>query len=103
LDPELDPVPESLVRGADAGIRIRTKMSRIPNTAWNCKDAFISQGVTYIYILDRHKELKGFVQCCGSGGWKKIQIQDLGSGMNTPDLIFDNFVSVFLVFLVKNT
>jgi hypothetical protein len=29
-DPELDPDP--LVKGMDPGIRIRTKMSRIPNT-----------------------------------------------------------------------
>ncbi len=31
VDPELDPDP--LVRGPDPGIRTRTKMSRIPNTA----------------------------------------------------------------------
>jgi hypothetical protein len=30
LDPESDPDP--LVRGTDPGIRIRTKMSRVPNT-----------------------------------------------------------------------
>ncbi len=38
-DPELDPDPEPdpypLVRGTAPGIRIRTKMSRIPNTASN--------------------------------------------------------------------
>jgi hypothetical protein len=28
-------------------------------------------------------------------GWKKIQIQDPESGMNIPDLTFENFVSVF--------
>ncbi len=46
VDPELDPEPDPLirctdpdpeqdplVRGTDPGIRIRTKMSRIPNTA----------------------------------------------------------------------
>jgi hypothetical protein len=27
-------------------------------------------------------------------GWKKIQIQDLGSGMNIPDLIFENLNSL---------
>ncbi len=32
-DPELDPDP--LVRGTDPGIRIRTKMSRIPNTGFD--------------------------------------------------------------------
>jgi hypothetical protein len=33
-DPDLDPEPDPLVRGTDPGIRIRirTKMSRIPNT-----------------------------------------------------------------------
>ncbi len=31
--PELGPDPNPLVRGTDPGIRIRTKMSRIPNTA----------------------------------------------------------------------
>jgi hypothetical protein len=30
---ELEPDPDPLVRGTDWGIRIRTKMSRIPNTA----------------------------------------------------------------------
>ncbi len=37
LDPELDPYPEPdpLVRSMDPGIRIRTKMSRIPNTGLN--------------------------------------------------------------------
>jgi hypothetical protein len=33
-DPELDPDQDPLVRGTDPGIRIRTKMSRIPNTDW---------------------------------------------------------------------
>jgi hypothetical protein len=35
LDPdaEQDPDPDPLVRGEDPRIRIRTKMSRIPNTA----------------------------------------------------------------------
>ncbi len=34
LDPELDPDPDPLVRSTDPGIRIRirSKMSRIPNT-----------------------------------------------------------------------
>jgi hypothetical protein len=32
LDPDPDPDPDPLVRGTDPGIRIRTKMSRIPNT-----------------------------------------------------------------------
>jgi hypothetical protein len=32
-DPEMDPDP--IARGKDPGIRIRTKMSRIPNTATN--------------------------------------------------------------------
>ncbi len=34
-DPELEPDSDPLVRGTDPGIqiRIRTKMSRIPNTA----------------------------------------------------------------------
>jgi hypothetical protein len=31
-DPELDPDPDPLVRGVDLGIRIRTKMFRIPDT-----------------------------------------------------------------------
>ncbi len=31
-DPEFDQDPDPLVRGKDPGIRIRTKMSRIPNT-----------------------------------------------------------------------
>jgi hypothetical protein len=39
VDPDLepDPEPDPLVRGTDPGIRIRirTKMSRIPNTGWN--------------------------------------------------------------------
>ncbi len=34
VDPELDPDPDPLVRDMDLGIRIRTKMSQIPNTAW---------------------------------------------------------------------
>jgi len=34
-DPELDPEPDPFVRGTDPGIRIRTKMSRISNTARN--------------------------------------------------------------------
>ncbi len=34
-DPELDPYPDPLVRGTDPEIRIRTKMSRIPNKARN--------------------------------------------------------------------
>ncbi len=52
-DPELDlesdpePDPDPLVEGTDMGIRIRTKMSRIPNTAlcisiqlvWKWQDA----------------------------------------------------------------
>ncbi len=29
--------------------------------------------------------------------WKKVQVQDPGSGINIPDLIFENLVSVFLV------
>ena len=33
LDPEPDPDP--LVRGTDPGIRIRTKMSQIPNTGFD--------------------------------------------------------------------
>jgi hypothetical protein len=33
MDQELDPDPDPLARGTDTGIRIRTKMSRIPNTA----------------------------------------------------------------------
>jgi hypothetical protein len=33
-DPELDPDLDPLVRGTDPGIRIRTKMSRIPNTGF---------------------------------------------------------------------
>jgi hypothetical protein len=58
------------------------------------------------------------IQCCGSDpgsgtflttgfgirirdpGWKKIQIQDPGSGMNIPDLIFEDLTSVSWV---KNT
>ncbi len=32
-DPELDSDPDPLVRGTDPRIRIRNKMSRIPNTA----------------------------------------------------------------------
>jgi hypothetical protein len=28
-------------------------------------------------------------------GWKKSQIRDQGSGLTIPDLIFENFVSVF--------
>ncbi len=32
-DPEFDPDPDPLVKGTDSGIRIRTKMTRIPNTA----------------------------------------------------------------------
>ena len=31
----LDPDPDPLVRGTDPGIRIRTKMSRIPNNDYN--------------------------------------------------------------------
>jgi hypothetical protein len=34
-------------------------------------------------------------------GWEKIQRQDPGSGMNIPDLIFENFVSVFWVKILK--
>jgi hypothetical protein len=34
-DPELEPDPNPLVRGTDPGIRIRTKMARIPNTDQN--------------------------------------------------------------------
>jgi hypothetical protein len=34
MDPELD--PDTLVRGTDPGIRIRTKMSRIPNPDFCC-------------------------------------------------------------------
>jgi hypothetical protein len=33
LDPDPDLDPDLLVRGADPGIRIHTKMSRIPKTA----------------------------------------------------------------------
>jgi hypothetical protein len=33
LDPDPVPDPDALVKGADPGIQIRTKMSRIPNTA----------------------------------------------------------------------
>ena len=33
LDPDPEPDPDPLVRGTDPEIRIRTKMSRIPNTA----------------------------------------------------------------------
>jgi hypothetical protein len=33
-DSELDPDPDPLVRGTDLRIRIRTKMSRIPNTGY---------------------------------------------------------------------
>ncbi len=33
VGPELDPDPDPLVRGMDPRIRIRIKMSRIPNTA----------------------------------------------------------------------
>jgi hypothetical protein len=32
-DPELEPDLDPLFRGADPGIRIRSKMSRIPKTA----------------------------------------------------------------------
>ncbi len=32
LDPDQEPVPDQLVRVTDPGMRIRTKMSRIPNT-----------------------------------------------------------------------
>jgi ATP-dependent Zn protease len=35
LDPVSDPVSDPLVRSTDSGIRIRTKMSRIPNTDEN--------------------------------------------------------------------
>jgi hypothetical protein len=35
LGPEFDPDADPLVRGTDTGIRTRTKMSRIPNTAKN--------------------------------------------------------------------
>jgi hypothetical protein len=33
-DPELDPYPDPLGRGTDPRIRIRTKVTRIPNTAY---------------------------------------------------------------------
>jgi hypothetical protein len=42
LDPDLDPDPEPLVRGTDPGIRIRTKMSRIPDTASHISVQFCS-------------------------------------------------------------
>ncbi len=40
MDPELDPDPDPLVRVTDPGIRIRirTKMSRIPNTEGKAHD-----------------------------------------------------------------
>jgi hypothetical protein len=42
LDPELDPDP--LVRGTDPGIRIRTKMSQIPNTfCWSTGTRVLSK------------------------------------------------------------
>jgi hypothetical protein len=34
-------------------------------------------------------------------GWKKIQIQDQGSGMNIPELIFENLASVFGLKILK--
>ncbi len=45
-DPELDPDPVPLARGTDPGIRIRTKMSRIPNTA--CWGASRSPNVFFL-------------------------------------------------------
>ncbi len=39
LDLELDPYPDSLVRDTDPGILIRTKISRIPNTAFSASSA----------------------------------------------------------------
>ncbi len=45
-DPEFDPDP--LVRGTDPQIRIRTKMSRIPNTASWVPTCFESSGSTRV-------------------------------------------------------
>jgi hypothetical protein len=44
-DPELEPDPDPLVRGTDPGIRIRTKMSRIPTLQRNniCEKANFAQ------------------------------------------------------------
>jgi hypothetical protein len=46
-DPELDPDP--LVRGTDPGIRIRTKISRIPNTT-NFRKTLIFYNIQYLMI-----------------------------------------------------
>jgi hypothetical protein len=50
-DPELDPDP--LIRGMDPGIqiRIRTKMSQIPNTGKECLIHINSQTIRIEYIL----------------------------------------------------
>jgi hypothetical protein len=44
-DPELD--PDALVRGTDPGIRIRTKMSRIPNTGV----LFPQKNLTFFFFI----------------------------------------------------
>jgi hypothetical protein len=51
-DPELD--PDSLVKGTDPGIRIRTKMSRIPNTA-----GFPAVAVVLMYLKTKHSRALG--------------------------------------------
>ncbi len=51
VDPGLDPDP--LVRGTDPGIRIRTKMSRIPNTAHNLNSHSFEKNV--LNLLKRNQ------------------------------------------------
>jgi hypothetical protein len=51
-DPEWDPDPDPLTRGTDRGIRIRIKMSGIPNTDSNFKLIKQSKNIiVFLYIF----------------------------------------------------
>ncbi len=50
---ELDPDPDALVRDMDPGIRIHTKMSRIPNTGHNLHNVELRAVFWEAYLLIR--------------------------------------------------
>jgi hypothetical protein len=58
--PGLGPDPDSLVRGTDPGIRIRTKMSWIPNTAVSSYKQYPKKIILYFFILKNKLALLKF-------------------------------------------
>ncbi len=46
----MDPDPDPLIRDTDLGIRIRTKMSRIPNTDFNGKFLLFSKIMKVVMV-----------------------------------------------------